>query len=511
MSRFPDSLERTPRRALEPTEVIEYNQAEGPTAASLIRTLRKRLRLFLGVFISCFVSFSIVTFCLPKKYQAEMKLLVKNDRQDAIISAQANTSVLRSSDVSETQVNSEIELIRSRDVLRDVVLRLNLAQEIEKTNASEARQPFSARLDSAVDQMGKTLAVIAIKKTDVIDVSYTSRDPRQAAAVLRTLSEIYLQKHLSVHGAFGLSSFFDEQAVKYRGKLAAAENELRLLREHSPAMVTPEEKEALMQQALEAEASLESINAEISDHKERLAKTRQDLGGLRARVLTTERTAANQQLEGALVQTLTELQNKRTQMVMKFRPDDRMVTELDEEIARTSAALNAAKHAQSVEQATDINPVRQNAEKDAVSEHTALAGLEAKRDVFRSTVADYKQKLFVMAAMSEQNDDLTRKVKEYEDNYLLYSKKGEEARIADALDRQRVANISVVQAAAVPQKASSPRTLLDLALGFICALFLASVAVMIIELITAADQSNLPIPSDRLITAAEEKASVARA
>jgi hypothetical protein len=42
-------------------------------------------------------------------------------------------------------------------------------------------------------------------------------------------------------------------------------------------------------------------------------------------------------------------------------------------------------------------------------------------------------------------------------------------------------------------------------------LFLASVAVMIIELITAADQSNLPIPSDRLITAAEEKASVARA
>ena len=46
--------------------------------------------------------------------------------------------------------------------------------------------------------------------------------------------------------------------------------------------------------------------------------------------------------------------------------------------------------------------------------------------------------------------DLMRTQKADEANYLLYTKKREEARIADALDRTRILNVSVAQAPMIP-------------------------------------------------------------
>ena len=49
-----------------------------------------------------------------------------------------------------------------------------------------------------------------------------------------------------------------------------------------------------------------------------------------------------------------------------------------------------------------------------------------------------------------QQDDLVRDVKTAEDNYLLYLRKREEARISDALDSKRIVNVSIAEAATVP-------------------------------------------------------------
>jgi uncharacterized protein involved in exopolysaccharide biosynthesis len=46
--------------------------------------------------------------------------------------------------------------------------------------------------------------------------------------------------------------------------------------------------------------------------------------------------------------------------------------------------------------------------------------------------------------------DLTRAVKASEENYLLYLRKQEEARISDALDSQRIVNVAIAEAATVP-------------------------------------------------------------
>ena len=56
---------------------------------------------------------------------------------------------------------------------------------------------------------------------------------------------------------------------------------------------------------------------------------------------------------------IAELQNKRTELLTKFNADDRLVKEVDEQIANTQAALTNATVIVATEEATDINPTWQ--------------------------------------------------------------------------------------------------------------------------------------------------------
>ena len=46
-------------------------------------------------------------------------------------------------------------------------------------------------------------------KTSLISVTYESRDPKLAAAVLRTLGDAYLEKHMEVNRPHGQLAFFE--------------------------------------------------------------------------------------------------------------------------------------------------------------------------------------------------------------------------------------------------------------------------------------------------------------
>jgi uncharacterized protein involved in exopolysaccharide biosynthesis len=66
--------------------------------------------------------------------------------------------------------------------------------------------------------------------------------------------------------------------------------------------------------------------------------------------------------------------------------------------------------------------------------------------------------------------DLLRAQKADEDNYLLYLRKQEEARISDALDRQRISNVVVAEAATIPFKPQGRRLLIMMIGGFLACL-----------------------------------------
>ena len=70
-------------------------------------------------------------------------------------------------------------------------------------------------------------------------------------------------------------------------------------------------------------------------------------------------------------------------------------------------------------------------------------------------VRSYEQNYRSLEPKEIVQDDLIRVVKTTEENYLLYLRKAEEARISDALDRRRIINVAVAEAATVPSLPSN--------------------------------------------------------
>ena len=100
--------------------------------------------------------------------------------------------MIPASAVTEEEINSEAALLRSRDVLEKVVLENGLE---EKEKQSSLRRIFGRRSDSeylslAVLHLGKKLKIETPTKTNLINVSYASADPRTAYGVLNSLATL---------------------------------------------------------------------------------------------------------------------------------------------------------------------------------------------------------------------------------------------------------------------------------------------------------------------------------
>jgi len=129
-------------------------------------------------------------------YVAQMKILVVRQRVDAVISPEATSPVIWGGDqVSEEDLNSEVELLKSTDLLRKVVSTTGLDHD----RSLGARSTPEAAIETAVLQLEKHLRVEAIRKTNIISLKYESRDAQLASKVLVALSQAYAEKHIEVH------------------------------------------------------------------------------------------------------------------------------------------------------------------------------------------------------------------------------------------------------------------------------------------------------------------------
>src|SRR5207248_7372879 len=183
---------------------------------------------------------------------------------------------------------------------------------------------------------------------------------------------------------------------------------------------------------------------------------------------------------------MVELQNKRTQLLTKVRPDDGLVKEVKEQIRITREALARADQKTSSEEATDLNPLRQTWETDLARARLDQSGAKARRDTLAAQLQQYEGSLKKLEADTAKHDDLEREKKEAEENYQLYAKKREEARIADELDRQKITNVSIAEVATAPETPTSPNRPVNLMLGIVLAAFLSLGSVFSAEMLSDA-------------------------
>ena len=416
------------------------------------------LLVFLGIFLGALIS----TLVLPRKYEAEMKILVNRDRADAVVTPDQGVPIgaEQLAAVSEEDINSEVELLKSHDLLEKVVVACRLDSQTNSKwkrfteRASDALHGITpspeARLAREVESLDEHLVVEPLKKTTLIRIAYTSRSPELSARVLQSLAALYQEKHAAVHRPAGTFAFFDQQTERYRNDLAAAEAQLTDFDSKEGILSAAAQKQLVLQQLSQFETELQQAQAGSYAAKRRAAALASRAAAWPDRQITQVRKTDNAELLAQLEGTLLSLEFKRNEMLVKFAPEYPTVQAVEAEIADTRESIARAQKSPVQEITTDRPPAQDWMATELAKAETDQASLDAEATAATRAMAHYQEAAQELDRKGATQDDLARNIKTSEDSYLLYLRKREEARISDALDSKRIVNVSIAEEATIP-------------------------------------------------------------
>jgi uncharacterized protein involved in exopolysaccharide biosynthesis len=420
-----------------------------PTMRDLAMVLFRQRKSFVGVAGLVFILAVVYAFA-GLTYRAQVRVLVRRGRADPPVTAQPNAPPDFSRvEVTEEELNSEVELLKDDDVLCRVVEANDLAAHdwLRWLRPHEVR---AARIERAAKKLARRLDVQPIKKSNLIAVSYDAHDPQLAAHVLQSVASIYLEKHMEVHRPRGQLYFFDQQTGEARRQLEGAKRELVDFTKTRGVVMAAQQRDLALQRVDELEASYQATQVEMSETEHRVQELYVQLVKLPERTTTLVRTADNPELLRALKASLLDLELKKTQLLTKFEPKHRLVQEVEQQILQAKAAIAAERSTPVREETTDQNSNYEWAKAEMQKAQVEMKGLEARGATTRARLTVYRILARQLGEDAIAQDDLTSGEKAAQENYLLYVKKREEARMGDALDEGGIVNVAIAEKPAVP-------------------------------------------------------------
>lgn len=460
--------------SLRPIQPIQDNGSLRPIVESAFRYHRLWWLVVLGVMLLTIA----YTTLAPRQYRSEMDLLVQNRRSDDQISPDRAKGDIAVNGVTEEQINSEIQLLMSRGLANLVV---DPHWNDPGHEASMTPQQLKAH-DKAVIEFEKHLGVSMVRKSNVIHATYTGSDPKSATDNLNRLLSAFLSKQREIAQPPGTAQFFTAQAANYKQQLDDAQQKLAQYQQQQNIVSLNDTESTLDRNINDVQTEMRTTDAQIESLSKQLGTQTRQLRSIPNRQMTQVRTIPNDYSIERLNTMLAELQNQRTSLLTKFTTNDRLVQQIDKQIADTKAALAKAQQMTSQEHDSDINPVWQSVTGSIIQNENEREALKAKKAALAQQVESLRSQLSGVEGSTVAYSTLRQRVTDLENNYQLYTQKRDEAEMADEMNRNRLLNVAVAQNPTYSVTAFRPRPIMDTVLGTFTAIFLASFLVFFAEM-----------------------------
>jgi uncharacterized protein involved in exopolysaccharide biosynthesis len=448
----------------------------------------KRKIQILTTFLLILSAAIIGTLMMEPVYEASTQILVKLGRESVFVPTSGNVSPILNIN-REQQVNSEIEILKSRALAEKVistigptVLYKDLAEPKtglmslilrgrEEELTPEERK--AADFESAVFAFMQALSVTGVKKSNVIEVGFRNENPRMAAVVVNHLANLYREHHLAVHKAPQNVQFFQDQTQLLKNKLDKSEEKLKALRKQHNITSLEEQRTLLLGQSSALSTGLNAtISLEVETEK-RIRQLRKQLASVPRTISQGEEGDPNPYLMNTLEARLVELQLKEKELLTKYKDESRLVLNVKEEIRVVKQKLEEQENKRSGRKTSVVNPTYQRLKEELFSNEAELEALRAKKITQREHLKEIQAKLEGLNQVELELKQLEQEIEVNSENYRLYLSKVEESRISDAMDTEKIASVSLIGPARPPRKPVSPKVMLNLLIGVFLGLFVS--------------------------------------
>lgn len=426
-------------------------QQDGAAAIKLmLYAVFKRKWQVLGVIAVVVLAVLVAGLTRPRIYKSTSKVMIRPGRAEVQVSSGEQREITLPVSATTEQVNSEIEILKSAELARQVIERMT----------ASGTPIFGADSDMSIDeQVGVLRGMLSVGPTpqsNVIAIELFARNPQKGQEILRTIVDVYLDRHAQVHRATGAAEFFEHELGRQRERVQQAEAKLSDFVERERIVVPEDQIRWAVKDAIRyrdvlrtqtnkinvAERNLEIMKKQLADQPERIFADSERINP-EAQLLTTK---------------LGELEARRANAKQLYTDEDRTVADIDGEIAILKQRLALAKASAGVpgRERMSANPIREVLTQEILHHERNLFDLRERvkalpsfldnwRDQNEETAIALRKKTIELASL-EQDVSAAREA------YRLFERKQDEARISEALDKEGIVNVSVLDPASLATK-----------------------------------------------------------
>jgi uncharacterized protein involved in exopolysaccharide biosynthesis len=292
-----------------------------------------------------------------------------------------------------------------------------------------------------------------------------------ASIVLDELIKQYLDRHLEVYKSPHSHQFLEEQSKTLLSRLRDTEDRLNAMKKEHNVSYLDEERRLLLSQEGALRAELDRTRSQIAETENRIVQLQRQVADAPKTIPTEVEIDHSPNQMNTLQTRLVELELKEKELLTKYTDESRLVRQTQEEIQVVRAKLAEQATKQSGRSRSGPNPTHQRLQEEFYRGQADLRALKAKEEMQASQLAGYRERLGKLREIEAQLKTLERQVDVEQQNYRLYLSRIEESRISEAMDTQKISNVTQIQPARTPLKPVSPKVALNLVIGFFLAGF----------------------------------------
>ncbi|MHB1022391.1 MAG: GumC family protein [Acidobacteriaceae bacterium] len=454
----------------------------------LIEAIYRQKRPFLVTYYTILILTVLVILFLPRRYESQAKLMVENVRSASPLSTQQVNTVVTKDDVSDIQINSEVDLLQSQGVIRKA---LGMPAVPTGTNA----QAMTSE-QKLVTAMQHRLTVNPVHASSIIDVQFVAATPAEATRRLNAILDAYFEERGGVTRSTGAAEFFERQVQDFGTKLEQARDDLIAFDMQHDLTNMDDQKKLAVNRIAALEDHLSQIEAQLAEANGRSRNLKHQLQTTPSRSKTLESSVTNQYSQEHLNTALVDLENQRTEMLSRYQPTDRAILALNKKIATIQQAIHDSGSHPANEFTTDVNPVWQQLSTSLSSTTAEIYGIEAQHAELLQQKQAAEQRLHELQDATSTYDNLSQHFQEVQANYTLYVQKRDQARIGEALDKEKMFDVSLVQRPISSLVPVRPKPMLYLVAGMMMALFLSCALALYKD--TSSERVYTPAQLDRM-------------
>jgi uncharacterized protein involved in exopolysaccharide biosynthesis len=427
-----------------------------------------------SIFLSTLIISALATTLLKPTYETNGKLFFKAPTFNLAGADLSNPNApkdLTSLVQQQNPISSQIQVLSSNVLLQKTIDQLQL---------KDAKgQPLKA------EALGKSLKTKIIGGTDVLSIDYENKDPEEAAAVVNTLMDVYLENDILVNRSDARSTLrlTQKQLPAYSEAVQKAELALSAFKQKYSVVDLAEEKRL-------AVAALRNIDSQIDVAKSELGQVTAQTNELRAKVGLSAQDAM---VASALSQsptvkeTLVQLKDLERQIASakgQFQNENPIIVDLEAKKASLSNLLNqeviqiAGPQGQAKMGLLEIGELKQTMISTFLQSEVQRLGVSQKLASLYNSRAVYEPRMKILPQLEQQQRDLERKLEVPQKTYQDLLKKSEELQLTE---NDKKSSARIISRAEVPTTPAAGKKVLFLALGGLGGIFLATSMILFLS------------------------------